>query len=160
MSESRPIQERPRADSPKPFRLDGSTEVRTPLALLWASALGLVMLTATAVGIYYKMPSADSVAKLDAQHTNALEKAVAKLSEQDADLQRQITDHTGRIAGVAGQVSFLVRLEVEQAKRSDDPITRRIVVEAARETRAEVRAAAPNTTTRNPDPLAGIDLED
>lgn len=149
----------PRTDSDPPNRSTFYAAPNARVITSWAVVLGVLATAFYAGGIYTQMPTSDQLARLDAKHAQALAEVEARHAQRDADLQRQVSEHADRIAGMAGQVSFLVRLEVEQAKRAGDPVTRRIVVEAARETRAQARVSGPDSSRGN-DPLAGIDLEE
>jgi hypothetical protein len=140
MSDSRPILDRQRADSPPPFRAVGTSKVETNWAAIIAGGAVLFM----AGLIYAKMPSADQIAALDAKHTTAV-----------AELQIQVDQHAAAISKVSGQVGLLVRIEVAKANADDDPEIKQAIRVAARDARAE--ATKP---VQSGDPLAGIDLED
>lgn len=95
-----------------------------------------VAFTWIAAGIYEKMPSALQVEKIDAAHTVT-----------EAAMRKEITSNKEGIAGIRGQVGFLVRIET--ARAAGNPAAIRAIQKAAR----EVRMA------NNTDPLDGIEME-
>lgn len=140
----RPILDRPRADSPQPFRAVGDAKIVTNWAVVIASLTAVAVLAFGAAAIHAKMPSADQIAALDAKHD-------ARVTA----LQKQVDEHAAAISKVSGQVGFLVRIEVAKAKADDDPGIRQAMRQAARE--AQSVAARP---IQSGDPLAGINLEE
>ncbi len=129
-----------RSSPPGAWPMKADAPVRTDMKTI----AGIVMFTLTvafgAAAIYFKMPSADQIAAIDAKHETA-RKA----------LQTQVDSNTRTIGVISGQVGTLVQLKVAEAGR--DPVKRRAIRIAAQ------RAQQALPTSQAPDPLAGTDLE-
>lgn len=131
-----PSRGRPRSQPPKPFTLGANSVVAMNLGTIVGLSLALISATA----IYFKMPSAAQIDKIE------------------ADMQEQITANKTHIDRMSTQVDFLVRIEVNKAH--SDPTHKQVVRKAAREARsAAVADAQQPPQPASPDPLDGIRLE-
>ena len=125
-----------RSLSPRPFRV-GPTSL---LQMSLSTVIALIVFTVSLTAIYLKMPSADQIAKID------------------AELQKQISVNKTNIDRMSTQVGFLVRIEVAAA--AGDPMQRQVIRKAAREAQSQAVADAQQPLQpASPNPLDGIRLE-